>query len=276
MGGKRRNMPSASLLTGIVLVGAMLALFLLGFVWLPHDPASMDLSQRFAAPSASHLLGCDHFGRDILARTIVAARPALAVGLGAVSIGALVGCALGFIAAMCAGAPRAVIMRTVDGLMAFPGLLLAMVLVLVIGRGLVSALVAIAVFMVPTFARLTCQLALEVRDGLAVKAARSYGASTTRIAVVHILPAIAPRLVTQFTACIGSAMLLEASLSFLGLGIQPPTASWGYMLSEAMPYVVSHPQIAFAPGTVLALSVLGFNLLGDGLNDALVRKGRVL
>ncbi len=258
---------------GAALCCLAVAVCLVSLVWTPYDPAAMNLAERFAAPSLAHPFGCDQFGRDILSRTMVAAQPALLVGLGSVALGAVAGTALGLLAGMAGRGVRAVFMRAVEGLMAFPGILLAMVLVLVLGRGLASVLVAIAVFMVPTFARLTCQTTLELRERLFVRAARSYGCTGASLAVRHVLPNIAPRLVTQLTASAGSAMLLEAALSFLGLGVQPPTASWGYMLSEAFPYVLTYPGVAVAPGLALLVCALGFNLLGDGLNDLLVKRG---
>ena len=233
----------------------------------------MEVTNRFALPSATHVFGTDQFGRDICSRVMVAARPALLVGLGSVGLGALVGTVVGAAGAMAGRVVRAVIMRLIDGLMAFPGILLAMMLVLVVGRGLTSALIAIAVFMVPTFARLAYGLTMEARGTLYVKAARSYGSSGARIVLRQVLPVMLPRIVTTFTAHVGAAMLLESSLSFLGLGIQPPTASWGMMLSEALPYVTSYPAVAVAPGLALMLAALGFNLLGDALNDRLVEGG---
>lgn len=272
---KLRGRGVLSLAAGAVLVGCAIAVCLLSLVWTPCDPYAMDLANRFASPSPEHLLGTDQFGRDILSRTMAAAQPALAVGLGSVALGTAVGTLLGLFAGMGGRGVRAVIMRAIDGLMAFPGILLAMLLVLVLGRGLLSVLVAVAVFMVPNFARLVCQTTLELRGSLYIKAARSFGTGPVRIALGHVVPNLAPLLITQFTASAGAAMLLEASLSFLGFGVQPPAASWGYMLSEALPYVFTYPTIAIAPGVALMLTVLGFNLLGDGLNDRLVqRRGR--
>lgn len=264
---------TASLVAGSVLVGLTVLVALVSLLWTPCDPTAMDLPSRFAPPSPEHPLGCDHFGRDVLSRCMVAARPALLVGVGSVVLGAAAGAALGAAAGMGSRAVRSVCMRVADALMAFPGILLAMVLVLVLGRGLASVLLAVAVFMVPVFARLTCQVVLEVRGSLFVKAARAAGLGPVRTTVRHVLPNIAPQLLTQLSARIGTAMLLEASLSFLGLGVQPPMTSWGYMLSEAMPYVTGHPGLAVAPGLFLMAAALGFNLVGDGLNDLALRKG---
>ena len=270
--GKRRA-GRLSLAVGMALTTLVVAVCVVSVFWTPCDPDAMAPRERFAAPSAQHLFGTDQFGRDILSRVMVSSQSALLVGLGSVALGAVVGVAVGSLAAMGGRPVRAVVMRVVDGLMAFPGILLALMLVLVIGRGLGSALIAIAVFMVPTFARLTYSLVMEARGTLYVKAARSYGCSQARIVVTHIMPNVAARLLTQFTASAGAAMLLESSLSFLGLGVQPPTASWGMMLNESLQYVLSYPSIAVAPGAALLVAVLGFNLLGDGLNDRLATRG---
>lgn len=270
--GKRRA-GRLSLVVGAALTALVVAVCVVSVFWTPCDPDAMAPRERFAAPSAQHLFGTDQFGRDILSRVMVSSQSALLVGLGSVALGAVVGVAVGSLAAMGGRPVRAVVMRVVDGLMAFPGILLALMLVLVIGRGLGSALIAIAVFMVPAFARLTYSLVMEARGTLYVKAARSYGCSQARIVVTHIMPNVAARLLTQFTASAGAAMLLESSLSFLGLGVQPPTASWGMMLNESLQYVLSYPSIAVAPGAALLVAVLGFNLLGDGLNDRLATRG---
>lgn len=262
-----------TLVVGIVLVVLVVLVGLVSLIWTPYDPDAMEVTNRFALPSAAHLFGTDQYGRDICARAMAAARPALLVGLGSVGLGAIAGTLLGAAGAMAGGVVRALIMRLVDGVMAFPGILLAMMLVLVVGRGLGSALIAIALFMVPTFARLAYGLTMEARGTLWLKAAQSYGSSRARIVVHHVLPVVLPRIVTTFTANVGAAMLLESSLSFLGLGVQPPTASWGMMLSEALPYVTSYPVVAIAPGVALMLAALGFNLLGDALNDRLVKAG---
>lgn len=262
-----------TLVAGVVLVALVALAGVVSLFWTPCDPAAMDVANRFAAPGPAHLLGTDQFGRDICSRVMAGARPALAAGVGSVLAGGVVGTLVGALAAFGGRAMRTVAMRAIDGLMAFPGILLAMMLVLVAGRGLASAVVAIAVFMVPTFARLSFALASEARGSLYVKAAQSYGSSRVRVALVQVLPVMLPRLVTQLSSCVGTAMLLEASLSFLGLGVQPPEASWGVMLSEAMQYAVSYPGVALAPGCALMLAVLGFNLLGDALNDALTEGG---
>ena len=246
----------SSLLPGLLLVALILAMCLISFFWLPMDPNKMDTANRFALPTFSHWLGTDQFGRDVLSRVMIASRSALLVGLGSVSVGTAAGLLLGSLAAMAGPRLQALIMRIIDGFMAFPGILLAMMLVAVLGKGLINSVIAIGIFMIPSFSRLVYSMILE---------------NKTRLYV--IFPDMLPRLITQFSSAVGGAILTESSLSFLGLGIQPPSASWGLMLSEARQFVLSYPFLAVAPGAVLLVAALGFNLVGDGLNDRLVKRG---
>ena len=268
---KRLN---ASFLAGLVLVLFVVVPALLSFFYTPYDPAAMDLPSRFSAPSMRHLLGCDQFGRDILSRLMAASRIAITSGLFSVIVGSFSGIVLGIIAALGPKFLRRFLMRFVDALMAFPTILVALTLSAVLGKGIIPSIAAISISMVPSFSRLTCNMVLENRESLYVKAAESYGAGKVRIAMLHILPSILSRLITQFTSSLGSAILLESSLSFLGLGIQPPLSSLGMMLSEARSYVLIHPYQAVPAGVVLLILVLGFNLLGDGLNDIIFDRRR--
>ena len=240
---------SVSFWAGAIMAASIAAICIISFFWMPADPEKMDTLNRFALPSAAHLLGTDQFGRDVLSRIMEASRWALLVGVCSVTVGALAG-----------------------GMMSFPGILLAMMLVTVLGKGILGAVLAIGLFMVPTFSRLVYSMVLENKQRLYIKAAHSYGCSGGYIVLFHMLPDMLPRLITQFSSSIGGAVLLESSLSFLGLGIQPPTPSWGMMLNEARQFVLNYPYIAIAPGVVLLITVLGFNLLGDGLNDRLVKR----
>lgn len=261
-----------SLIIGSVLVLFIIALCILSYIYLPYRIDEMDIRNRFAPPSGSHILGTDHFGRDILSRILVSTRSALAVSIASVFIGSAAGLAIGSAAALSPAAIEIAIMRFIDALMAFPGILSALMLSAVLGKGIMNASIAIAFFMVPIFARLSYSMILENRKKGWVKAARSYGASTPRLVVFHMLPDMLTRLVTQFSSSIGAAILTESSLSFLGLGIQPPGASLGLMLSEAKGYVLLEPYQALCPGVVLAIAVLGFSLLGDGINEMLNRR----
>lgn len=260
------------LTVGLCLVAFVLLLCAVSFFYLPHDPNEMNTPARFQSPSFEYLLGTDQFGRDILSRIMVSSQYALFIGLVSVSIGALIGLVIGAVAATAKGVIQGLLMRMIDGFMAFPGMLLAMMLVAVLGEGLWNAVIAIAIFMIPVFARLSYSLVLDQRNNLYVKAARSYGVSRGRIIFRHILPMILPRLITQFSASIGNAILIESSLSFLGLGVQPPDASWGLMLSESRQYTLTYPFLAFPPGIILVITVLGFNLIGDAWNDSMVKR----
>ena len=267
---KRKWYQNPTVLIALVIISIVILMAIIAFFWTPMDPERMDTANRFALPSASHLLGTDQFGRDVLSRIMVGSQNALVVGVISVTLGSSVGLIIGALAGMVNTKLSSVIMRFIDGLMAFPGILLAMMLVAIIGKGLINAAIAIAVFMVPSFARLVYTMVLDIKSRLYIKACRSYGCHPIRLVLFHMIPDMLPRLVTQFTASIGGAILTESSLSFLGLGIQPPSPSWGMMLSETRQFILSYPYIAIAPGVVLLITVLGFNLLGDALNDMLI------
>ena len=217
----------------------------------------------------SYILGTDNFGRDILSRIMMGSRTVLLVGIVSTAFGAVIGIILGGFAAMSKNIVSSIIMRFVDGMMAFPGILLAMMLVLVVGRGEKGSIVAIAMFIVPTFARLVYSMVLDTESMLFVKAAKSYGITKRRLFKKHYIPLMATRLITQFSSSIAHAIMVETSLSFLGLGIQAPNASWGLMLNESRKYFLTYPYLAVAPGIAIVLTVLGFNLFGDGLNELL-------
>ncbi|MEQ8201125.1 MAG: ABC transporter permease [Syntrophomonadaceae bacterium] len=259
---------------GASLTFLVVLLCLLSYVYMPHGPNDMNLALRFTSPGENpgYILGTDYFGRDIFSRIIYGSRSVLLVCCLAVALGSVAGTLLGAAAAIVKGPLSAVIMRSIDGLMAFPGILLAMMMVAAVGKGQQGAIVAIAIFMVPPFARLVYSLILDSENSLFIKAAKSYGVTRSRLLRKHYLPLLLPRLITQFTACIGAAIMIETSLSFLGLGVQPPHASWGLMLNEARQHFLQYPYLAVVPGLAIALAVLGFNLLGDGLNDLLMRR----
>ena len=182
------------------------------------------------------------------------------------------GCVLGASAAMIKGIYGSIVMRAIEGLMAFPGTLLALMLVAVVGRGQWGAILAIGIYTIAPFARLVYTLILESESLLCIKAARSFGTGPLRLLSHYYLPVLLPRLLTQFSASVGSAIMTEAALSFLGLGVQPPNASWGLMLSEAKQYALLYPYLAVAPGAAIFMAVLGFHLLSDGLNDILITR----
>ena len=257
----------ANFAIGATLVAAVVALALLSFVWTPWPADELDIPHKLQPPSASHWLGTDSLGRDIVSLLIVGSRVSIAVGLIAVGIGIAFGVALGLLAAVKRGWIEEAVMRLADFTFAFPALLSAIMLTAIYGPGLVTSIVAIGIFNVPVFARITRASALVVRSREYVTAARALGKSEWRITVEHVLPNIAAILIVQATIQFALAILAEAALSYLGLGTQPPTPSWGRMLNEAQQQLFQAPQLAVYPGLAIALTVLGLNLLGDGLRD---------
>ena len=233
------------------------------------DPAFQNLPLRLEGPSLSHWFGLDELGRDILARLLAGARISLLVGAVVVGISATVGTLLGSIAGYYGGIIDDLMSRVSDILMAFPGLLLAIAVVAVLGPSLTNVVLALALIGWVGYARLVRGQVLRVRELEYVQAARALGATTPRILVRHIVPATLPALIVQATLGMGGAILAEASLSFLGLGVQPPTPSWGTMLNYGRSHVLDAPHLTIFPGLAIAVLVLGFNFLGDGLRDAL-------
>jgi peptide/nickel transport system permease protein len=252
---------------GATLVALVVGLALLSFVWTPYPAAEIDIPHKLQPASAAHWLGTDSLGRDIVSLLIVGSRVSIAVGLIAVGIGIGIGVALGLLAAVQRGWTEEIVMRLADFTFAFPALLSAIMLTAIYGPGLVTSVVAIGIFNVPVFVRITRASALVVRSREFVTAARALGKSEWRITFEHVLPNIAAILIVQATIQFALAILAEAALSYLGLGTQPPTPSWGRMLNEAQRQLFQAPQLAVYPGVAIALSVLGLNLMGDGLRD---------
>ncbi len=238
--------------------------------WLvPFDPSVQDLPLRLAGPSGAHWFGLDELGRDILARLLVGARVSWMVGLVVVIVSASVGVGVGATAGYYGGRIDEVASRLMDVLMAFPGILLAIALVAALGPSLVNVVFALASIGWVGYARLVRGQVLRAREFEYVQAARALGATTPRILIRHVVPTALPALSVQATLGMGGAILAEASLSFLGLGVQPPTPSWGTMLSYGRAHVLDAPHLTIFPGLAIAALVLGFNFLGDGLRDAL-------
>jgi peptide/nickel transport system permease protein len=258
----------AGLRVGALLVALVVGLALLSYVWTPYSATELDIPHKLQPPSASHWLGTDSLGRDIASLLIVGSRVSIAVGVIAVGIGITFGVALGLLAAVRRGWVEELVMRLADFTFAFPALLSAIMLTAIYGPGLVTSIVAIGIFNVPVFARITRASALVVRSREFVTAARALGKGEWRITIEHVLPNIAAILIVQATIQFALAILAEAALSYLGLGTQPPTPSWGRMLNEAQQQLFQAPQLAVYPGVAIALTVLGLNLLGDGLRDA--------
>jgi len=258
-----------SFVLGALLTALLIAAALLSFVWTPSSAYEMDMDAALQSSSSRHWLGTDAFGRDLASQILVGARASIAVGLIAVGIGLALGVLLGLVAAARRGWVEEVIMRLADFTFAFPALLSAIMLTAVYGPGMVNAIIAIGIFNIPTFARITRASANAIWSRDYVMAARACGQSRTAITVRHVLPNIASVLVVQATIQFALAILAEAALSYLGLGTQPPQPSWGRMLSEAQTLMFQAPLLAVWPGLAIALSVLGLNLLGDGLRDLL-------
>ena len=255
-------------------VGAFIVLFavvvaIVGPVVMPYDPATQELPLRLDGPTRSHPFGLDELGRDILARVLAGTRISLAVGLIVVSISASVGTLLGAVAGYFGGRIDEIISRTIDVLLAFPGLLLAIALVAVLGPNLANVILALSLIGWVGYARLVRGQVLRAREFEFVQAARALGAPTPRILFRHIVPTALPAVTVQATLGMGAAILSEAALSFLGLGVQPPTPSWGTMLSGGRAHLLDAPHLTVFPGIAIAILVLGFNFLGDGLRDAL-------
>ncbi len=253
---------------GVLCLLVALIPVLVGLVWLPYDP-NLPGPQRFAPPSLHHLMGTDWFGRDTLARIMIGGRASFAVALFAVSLGGLVGTLLGGFAGYVGGIAEEAAMRLADALLAFPAVLAALLLGAVWGPGLAGVATALALFNVPFFARIARAGFVSLKTREFVAAARAAGAGTWRIVLRHILLNLASPLLVQITVGLGAALLAEASLSYLRLGVQPPLPAWGRMLREAQDSFVLSPWPAVFPGVVLALAVLGLNLIGDAIRDLL-------
>lgn len=249
----------------IVLVAALAAV--LGPALAPFDASAQNLALRLAGPSLAHPFGLDELGRDILARVLLGARISFLVGLTVVGVSASVGTALGAIAGYFGGLVDDLISRVIDMLLAFPGLLLAIALVAVLGPSLRNVLIALTIGGWVGYARLVRGQALRARELEYVQAARALGAGSPRILWRHVVPLALPAVVVQGTLGMAGAILGEAALSFLGLGVQPPTPSWGTMLNGGRAHLLDAPHLTLFPGLAIALLVLGFNFLGDGLRD---------
>jgi peptide/nickel transport system permease protein len=264
---RARRHPSFAV--GGVLVALLLAAAALSLFWSPYPPAEIDVPNKFAPPSAAHWLGTDSLGRDIASQLLVGAQNSIVVGVVAVGIGVLIGVALGLLASARRGWVEELVMRASDFTFAFPALLSAIMLTALYGPGLVTSVVAIGIFNVPVFARITRAAANAVWAREYVLAARAAGKGAWRITLDHVLPNIASVLIVQATIQFAIAILAEAALSYLGLGTQPPQPSWGRMLNEAQTQMFQAPLLAVWPGAAIALAVLGLNLMGDGLRDLL-------
>jgi peptide/nickel transport system permease protein len=265
----QRALRHKSFAVGGVLVALLILTALLSFVWTPYPAGEIDVPNKLQPASSAHWLGTDSLGRDVTSMLIVGARYSIAVGLIAVGIGITAGVALGLLAAARRGWVEELVMRGADFTLAFPALLTAIVLTAIYGPGLVVSIIAIGVFNVPEFARITRASANAVWTREYVLAARACGKGLWHITLEHVLPNIAAVLIVQATIRFAIAILAEAALSYLGLGTQPPMPSWGRMLNEGQSMMYQAPLLAVWPGLAIVFSVLGLNLMGDGLRDLL-------
>ena len=261
---------SGSAVFGLALVAALGAAALLAPLLAPHDPDTIDTARRLSRPfTAGHPLGTDEFGRDLLSRLLYGARTSLVVGLAATVLAAAAGSTLGLLAGFVGRWVDQVVMRSIDTLMAFPYFLLAIAIIATLGPGLVNGMVAVAIVNIPFYGRIVRATVLAVKQTEYVEAARALGLTELRLSLSHVLRNCLAPIVVAVTLNVGGMITALAGLSFLGLGVQPPTSDWGSMLSSSRQYMNVAPHVAALPGLAIFLAVLGFNLLGDGLRDAL-------
>ena len=261
---------SGSALTGLALVFAVAVAALVAPFLAPHDPDAIDTARRLARPfTTGHVLGTDEFGRDLLSRLLHGARISLVVGLASTALAALAGSVCGLLAGFVGRWVDQAVMRGIDILMAFPYFLLAIAIIAALGPGLVNGMIAVAIVNIPFYGRIVRATVLAVKQTEYVEAARALGVSETRLGLTHVLRNCLAPLIVAITLNVGGMITALAGLSFLGLGVQPPTSDWGSMLASSRQYMNVAPHVAALPGLAIFLTVLGFNLLGDGLRDAL-------
>jgi peptide/nickel transport system permease protein len=262
----KRSMHS---LLGVGLVGALLVVVLLGFVWLPYDPLAIDLDHTLAAPSLAHWLGTDEFGRDVASRAMLGARISILIAIQTVAISIVIGTALGLVVGFLRGWTERVIMTFSDALLAFPGILLALALVAVMGSSRHSIVIALAIAYLPATVRVVRGSVISIREREYVEASRVAGDSALYTMWRIVLPNALPPILVLATSLFGWVILSESALSFLGVGVPPPLPTWGNMLSSARPYMYAASWLSIAPGLCIVATLLGINMLGDALRDRL-------
>lgn len=259
--------------TLLVLIIALVAIF--APVVAPYNPSAQSLSNRLRSPSSEHLLGTDEFGRDVLSRIVFGSRVSLIVGVLSVALGMIIGVPIGILCAYFGKRFDLVVMRVVDILMSFPTLVFGLMLVAALSPNLINVVIAIAISLVPRFIRVARGPALSIMKKEYIESSKAIGASTGRIVFLHILPNIAGPIAIMATLWVATSIRIEAGLSFLGLGVQPPTPSWGNMLKAGMNRILMAPWMAIYPGIAIVISVLAFNLIGDGIRDFLDPKKQI-
>lgn len=261
----KKTVRNYNIIIGSIITGIVLLFILTGCIYTPFDPEAMDSSSRFAGVSLRHLMGCDNFGRDILSRVMVGSRTTLGVACATVFIGTFFGILIGAFTGYYGGVADEVLMRIMDALLAFPSILLALVIIGLFGPGKYNVILALGIAFIPSFARIVRSEFIRCKSMDYVQSAKLMGASDMRIMFVHILPNVFNVLLSSVLIGFNNAVLAEAGMSYLGIGVMPPDASLGRMLSEAQTYIFSTPGYAVFPGIVLILMILGFALLGEGI-----------
>jgi peptide/nickel transport system permease protein len=259
---------------GFVIISLVILVAIFAPLIAPYEPNTLDIINKLQPPSSAHLLGTDSLGRDTLSRIIYGSRTSLMVGISVIAISSIIGIGLGLLAAYFGGAIYHVIMRSMDALMAFPMLLLALLIATLLGAGMKNVIIALGIGMISAPCRLMCGVVMSVKQNDYIISARAMGMSNRRVMLQEILPNAFPPLLVLITIGLGAVILAEAGLSFLGIGITPPTATWGGMVNDGYKFVTTSPVLAISPGVAIMLVVFGFNMLGDGLRDALDPKLR--
>ena len=265
----KKLMKRKTAVAGFIVIVFLVFLAIFGQYLAPYDPDAYDYSNMLAGPSAAHLFGTDHYGRDILSRLLAGTRLTLGVSLSSVVVGAALGTVLGLLAGYYGGIIESLVMRASDVLFSFPDILLAIAIVALLGPGIINVFIAVMVFTVPSFARIMRSATLAVKGSLYVEVAQSLGCKDSRLLFVHIFPGTIQSLIVNFTMRIGSAIMAASSLSFLGFGANVTDPEWGAMLSQSRSYLNVAPHMVYFPGLVIFVTVLAFNLFGDGLRDTL-------
>jgi len=256
-------------LFGMVIIAILVLTAIFAPLLAPYDPYDQHLDQILLSPSGQHLLGTDPLGRDILSRVIYGSQNSLMVGIVALAIASIIGMSIGLIAGYFGGWVYNVLMRVVDAMMCFPMILMALVIAALLGGGLKNVMIALGIALLPGYARLMCAQVLSVKENDYILAEHAAGAGNLRIMLRHVFPNCLPPLIVLVTMQLGAAILAEAGLSFLGVGIEPPAAAWGSMVNDGRQYLITNPILSFAPGIAIMLTVFSFNMVGDGLRDAL-------
>jgi peptide/nickel transport system permease protein len=256
-------------LFGFFVIAAIILAAIFAPLLTPYSPNKVDMAESLLQPSKQHLLGTDEVGRDVLTRIVYGARISLIIGVGVAVIGGVIGTILGLVGGYLGGITEMVIMRFIDSLLSIPSIFLSLTIAALLGAGLKNVMIALTVSTVPAYARIMYSQVITIKESDHIMSAISLGSSNLRIMLIHIVPNAFPQVLVLVTMLIGLTILAEAGLSFLGIGVIPPTATWGNMISEGRKYLLTNPLISLASGSVVMLVVFAFNMVGDGLRDAL-------